>query len=267
MKFTGGENREVVVNHDSVKSFQRFSDALRAAVHGVTFSVSQFDESLWPDLWARVYFFCTEQKLCKSLRPADNIGIQHKYLEECQDEKGFWNEDDYEEVFSDRVLGSDGRVKQDPIHVLVPELLKKGTIGTKDFEPTGLEGLLQMMNPPYTHHNPDLRNRQIIAMMGAGSNRFYRFIVQQVGACPTQMFCSKEASTMKTSTALLCQAAFSQTTLFMAPGSTQAAIDLTKSLTSNTLLLDDLEDKKTRHKLTLLGRLVSSKIVPSAKVH
>ena len=89
MKFTSGEDRDVVVNHDSVKSFQRFSDALRSAVHGVTFSVSQFDESLWPDLWARVYFHCTEQKLCKSLRPADNIGIQHKYLEECEDKKGY----------------------------------------------------------------------------------------------------------------------------------------------------------------------------------
>ena len=37
LKFTGGEDREVVINHTSVGSFQKFSDALRQATFGVTF--------------------------------------------------------------------------------------------------------------------------------------------------------------------------------------------------------------------------------------
>ena len=87
--------------------------------------MKQFDESLWPDHWARIYFHCTEQKTCKNLRPADNIGIQYKYLEEVQEARGYWGNDDYEEVFSDRVLGADGKAKEDPVHVFVPELMKK----------------------------------------------------------------------------------------------------------------------------------------------
>ena len=259
IKFTEGHDREVVINHSAVGSFQKFCDALRNATFGLTFSVNQFDESLWPDLWARVYFHCTEQKICKNLRPADNLGIQYRYLEEMQEEKGYWCDYDYEEVFSDKVLGADGKVKEDPAHVFVPELMKKVKLETKVFEPTGLEGLLEMMNPPYTHHNPEVRVRQVIALMAAGSLRYYRFIVDQTGGCPTMMFASKDPSTMKTTTALLCQKVFSQQNMFMAPGSTQASIDLAKSMSSNTILLDDLENMKTRHKLIMDGYNGASK--------
>ena len=221
--------------------------------------MKQFDESLWPDHWARIYFHCTEQKTCKNLRPADNIGIQYKYLEEVQEARGYWGNDDYEEVFSDRVLGADRKAKEDPVHIFVPELMKKTKFGTRAFEPTGLEGLLEMMNPPYTHHNPEVRKRQIIALMAAGSLCYYRFIVDKTGGCPTMMFASKDPSTMKTTTALLCQKVYSQQNMFMAPGSTQASIDLAKSLSSNTFFLDDLENIKTRHKLIMDGYNGASK--------
>ena len=179
--FTGGEEAEVVINHNSVNSFQRFAEALRLGTHGVIFSYNQFDEALWPDLWARLYYHCTATKICKTLRPADNIGIQYLYLDEVQEKNGSWTERDYEEVYSDRVLGADGQVKtEETIHIFVPELTKRARVGTPVFEPSGLEGFMEMLNPPFTHHNPDLRNRQLLALMAAGPQRYYRFIVNQV---------------------------------------------------------------------------------------
>ena len=166
--------------------------------------------------------------------------------------------EDYEEVFPDKVLGHDGSPKENPIHIFVPEVLKRTKIVTKEFEPTGLEGLLSMMSPPYTHHNQELRNRQIIAAMAAGPMRYYRFIVDQVGACPTLMLASRESSTMKTATAVLCQKMFSQQTI-MAPGSSQASIDLAKAISSNTVFVDDLEQPNTRHKLIMDGYNGASK--------
>ena len=178
--FTGGEEAEVVINHNSVNSFTRFSEMLRLGTHGVIFSYNQFDEALWPDLWARLYYHCTETKICRTLRPADNIGIQFKYLEEVQEKHGHWTDDDYEEVYSDRVLGADGMVKAEPVHIFVPELTKKAKVVTPAFEASGLEGFMEMLNPPFTHHSAEVRNRQLLALMAAGPLRYYRFIVDQV---------------------------------------------------------------------------------------
>lgn len=178
--FTGGEEAEVVINHNCVNTFQRFTEALRLGTHGVIFSANQFDEALWPDLWARLYYHCTETKICRTLRPADNIGIQYMYMYEMQEKNGHWTAKDYEEVYSDRVLGADGEVKEQPIHIFVPELTKKAKVGTPAFESSGLEGFMEMLNPPFTHHNPELRSRQLLALMAAGPQRYYRFIVDQV---------------------------------------------------------------------------------------
>ena len=257
--FTGGEEAEVVINHTTVNSFQRFIEALRLNTHGVIFTYNQFDEALWPDLWARLYYHCTEEKVCKKLRPADNIGIQYKYLDEMEEKNGQWTSADYEEEYSDRVLGSDGEIKESPIHIFVPELAKKAKVGTPAFKASGLKGLMEMMNPPYTHHNQEIRSRQLVALMAAGALRYYRFIVNQVGACPTLLFGSKAPSTCKTATALLCQKVFGFSNLFMAPGTSLPSIELTKSLTSFSVLLDDVENLLMRHKLIMDGYNGASK--------
>ena len=178
--FTEGEETEVVINHNSINTFKTFTEALRLGTHGLIFTFNPFDESLWPDLWSRLYYHCTETKICRTLRPADNIGIQYKFLEEMQESKGHWNDSDYEEVYSDRVLDAMGKEKEKPIHIYVPELTKKAKVLTPAFLASGLEGFMEMLNPPYTHHNPEIRTRQILALMAAGPLRYYRFIVDQV---------------------------------------------------------------------------------------
>ena len=45
----------------------------------------------------------------------------------------------------------------------------------------------------------------------------------------------------------------SDSSLFMAPGSSVAAVDMLKSVTSSTNLLDDIEDVNVRHKIIMDG--------------
>ena len=253
IKFTSGEDRQVVINHKDVSSFSKFMDALMVATHSHPFSFGDFDESLWPDLFNRVYFHCIEKKICKILRPAENIGICYKYLEDIKEKNGFWTKKDYEEVYPDIVIGGDGEIKTDPVHIYVSEVMKKAPVKTSSFTPSGLEGFLEMLNPPFTSSNPELQERQVITLLANASLRYYRFIVDQIGACPTLILGSAEPSTMKTSTLLLCLKMTSDPGRFMAPGSSLASVDLMKTLSSHSVLLDDIEDLSVHHKIIMDG--------------
>ena len=189
----------------------------------------------------------------KQLRPALNSGIQYAYLDAMTETKGNWDEDDYEEVYMDVVLDGYGKIKKDPIHVFVQEVMRKGKISSTPFFPSGVIGFLEMLSPPYTSEDPELRSRQILFIMAASGTRFYRFIIQQIGSCPTLVLGSMEPSTKKTSTAILALKIVSDSALLMAPGSTVAAVDMLKSVTSNSNLLDDIEDVNARHNIIMDG--------------
>ena len=75
----------------------------------------------------------------------------------------------------------------------------------------------------------------------------------QIGECPTLVLRSSEHSTMKTSTLQLCLKNSSDPEMFLAPGSSQASVDLIKSLSSHTVLMDDIEDLRVRHKIIMDG--------------
>ena len=161
-------------------SFQKFMDAIRNTAFGVIFSVGSFDEALWTDFWNRLFFYCTTEGLCECLRPAENMGLQFGYLEEILAKKGSWNEDDYEEVYPDYVLDGQGKKKEKPVHIYVPDMMKKIKVSCTPFEPSGLEGFLEQLLPPYTHKNKDLQERQIVTLLSGATLRYYSFLIDQV---------------------------------------------------------------------------------------
>ena len=61
--------------------------------------------------------------MLKQLPPALNIGTQYRYLEEKKRKRGFWSEEDYEDVYPQCVIGWDGRIKADPVHIFVPDIM------------------------------------------------------------------------------------------------------------------------------------------------
>ena len=122
-------------------------------------------------------FFYESNGITKQLRPALNTGIQHHYLEEQQIKKGYWDEEDFEEVYQDTILDGHGLVKKDSIHILVPEVLKKAKMTSSSVILTGLRGFLEMLEPPYTSDDPAVRFRQVLAILVGVGIRFYRFLI------------------------------------------------------------------------------------------
>ena len=119
--------------------------------------------------------------MLKQLRPALNIGTQYAYLEEKKKERGFWTEEDYEDVYPDVVIGGDGRVKEDPIHIFVPDIMNSTMeMSINSFTSNGLTGYLEMMLPPYTSSDPDLRKTQGITLLSSTGLRYYKHIIDQV---------------------------------------------------------------------------------------
>ena len=137
-------------------------------------------------MFKRIKFHCEQQGMMKQLRPALNIGIQFAFLEEKKKEKGFWTQEDYEEVFPQCVIGGDGKVKDNPVHIFVPEIMSStmDQMSMDHFTTNGFKGYLEMGLPPYTSSDPELRRSQSITLLTCLGLRFYRLIVDQVGIFP-----------------------------------------------------------------------------------
>ena len=133
-------------------------------------------------MFKRIKFDCEQAGLLKQLRPALNIGTQYAYLEERKKERGFWSKEDYEDVFPQCVIGGDGKVKDDPIHMYVPEIMHSTMDATSinSFTCSGIKGYLEMVLPPFSSSDPDLRGAQGITCLAATGLRFYKHIVDQV---------------------------------------------------------------------------------------
>ena len=191
--------------------------------------------------------------MMKSLRPALNIGTQHHYLQEMKLQKGFWCAEDLEDVFPNIVIGGDGQIKTDPIHIFVPDLMQASMdeMVIDAFTCNGLQGYLEMMLPPFTSSNQNLRRSQGITLLTTTGMRYYRHIVNQVGSCPALGLLSREPSTKKTSTVQIGLKQSSDASHFLAPNSSNAAIDLAKSKTSLPVLCDDIESQAQRNKLIM----------------
>ena len=75
------------------------------------------------------------------------------------------------------VYDGQGVVKENPIHVLVPEAFPNKNFRVSDFKPSGLKGFLQNCLPPFTSTSKFRRDQQILVIMGATGQHFYRLIV------------------------------------------------------------------------------------------
>ena len=119
--------------------------------------------------------------MLKQLRPALNIGTQYQYLEEKKKQRGFWTEDDYEDVYPQCVIGGDGLIKKDPIHIFVPDIMSStmDQMSMDSFTCSGIKGYLEMILPPYTSSDPTLRRSQGITLLASTGLRYYRHVVNQ----------------------------------------------------------------------------------------
>ena len=64
--------------------------------------------------------------------------------------------EDVEVVYPDVIQDGRGKVKQDPIHIFVPEIFKNINFGREPLELGGIKSFLKMLLPPYTAKDPRL---------------------------------------------------------------------------------------------------------------
>ena len=86
---------------------------------------------------------------------------------------------------------------------MVPEAFPNKNFRVSDFKPSGLKGFLQNCLPPFTSTSKFRRDQQILVIMGATGQHFYRLIVHNIGHCPCLMLASFEPETQKSTAALV----------------------------------------------------------------
>ena len=90
-----------------------------------------------------------------------------------------------------------GEVLGSPVHVLIPEAYPNKKFRVSDFVPSGLRGYLKMCLPPYTSQSINRRRQQVLVLIGATGQHFYKLIVHNNGSCPSLMLSSYEPETQK----------------------------------------------------------------------
>ena len=125
-----------------------------------------------------------------------------------------------------------GEILENPVNILVPDAFPNKTFRVSEFKPSGLRGFLKNLLPPYTSTSLFRRNQQILSIVGAAGQHFYRLIVHNTGSCPSLMLASNEPETQKSTAALVRLKAVSDPKQFFNLQSSSAAVIEQRSTSS-----------------------------------
>ena len=203
--------------------FAKVKAAIVAQTFGEMILNSTFEANLWSEFVPKLLIDCADTIVHQ--QPARNIGLQWHYLKEKAFEyDGRLQLEHVEIVYRDIVFNGRGEILANPVNILIPEAFPNKTFRVTDFKPSGLRGFLQNLLPPYTSTSLFRRNQQILCIMGAVSQHFYRLIVHNIGACPALMLASYEPETQKSTAALVGLKAVSDPLQFFNLQSSSAAV-------------------------------------------
>ena len=146
--------------------------------------------------------------------------------------------EDIEDVYPGVVFDGNGKPKEDPIHVVVPKLIGF-QLDVPEFDPSGLQGLLEMFLPPYTSEDPQMRKQQVAALVCVLCMHFYRLIIYNIGGCPGLVLGSYEPETLKSSTALIGLKMAGDPSHFLECSSSKESVEVRQTSTTLTTFLDD----------------------------
>ena len=223
----------------AAESFKKFVDAVRSQTWGTELVANDFEAGLWTSIFKRINFECAMNERRKNRRPALNIGIKYQYKE------------DLEVVYPDAVFGKDGLIKDDPLHVFVPDIIDIPYTSDSKIKDGGMKQFLKMLQPPYTCSDPEVRRTQVLSLTAALPISFYGFVVVQANGCPTLSNASKETSTDKTTTNKLALTIYSDPAYFLDQKSSEGSYLKLKSKTSTPIVLDDVESAALKHRINL----------------
>ena len=146
--------------------------------------------------------------------------------------------EDVEDVYPGVTFDGNERVKEDPIHVIIPKLIPIH-MDIAEFESSGLQGLLEMFLPPYTSEDPYMRKQQTVALVCVLVMHFYRLIIYNIDGCPGLILGSFEPETLKSTTARIGLRMAGDPSHFLECSSSKESIEVRQTSTSLTTFLDD----------------------------
>lgn len=107
------------------------------------------------------------------------------------------------------------------------------------FEPSGIQGLLEMLLPPYTLENPVMRMQQTVALVAILVMHFYRLKIYNINGCPGLILGSFEPETLKSTTAQIGLKMAGDPSHFLECSSSKESIEVRQTSTTMTTILDD----------------------------
>ena len=108
---------------DIVGNFKKVMQANRKYSHGVILRNKPFEEKLWSEMMDRYLFENTDIPI---MRPAENVGLQVKYLiERSFDHDDTLAFEDIECVYKNVTFNGLGEIKENPIHTIIEEARPK----------------------------------------------------------------------------------------------------------------------------------------------
>ena len=114
---------EVIWHPDWIANFKKVMQANRKYSHGVILRNKPFDEKLWSEMIDRYLF---EHSNIPTMRPAENVGLQVRYLiEKAYDHDDCLSLDDVECVYKNVTYNGFGEIKINPVHTIIEEAKPK----------------------------------------------------------------------------------------------------------------------------------------------
>ena len=233
-----------------ISSFALFISAVKSRTHGEVIQHASFDSMLWTEMIPKMML---DFPSMPTMRPALNWGIQYRTLVvKAPGNKEKLMREHLELVYPGSIYDGWGKKLEQPVHVVVPELMGNIQCRVDVSEDSGLMGLLERFLPPYTSQDPETRDQQSYGLCACIGIHHYRFIVEYLGGCPGLTFISTEPGTLKTDTAkqgtLLC----GDPGFILTSTSSDPAIEAAQCQASWVTVHDDAESSRGTQK-TLVG--------------
>ena len=220
-------------------SFKKVHETIVRQTHGVLVLQKPINNSVWMEFVQRLLI--DSQGEIFHQRPVANTGFNIQYIEERASKNGGKiRVGDIEVVYGETVYNTDGKVKDKPMSIVVPEAFPHKNLSITPHTPTGLLGYLKLFLPPALSPHIERRSQQQLALMNATVQHFYYFIVKNLGFCPAYMMASIQPEAMKSTVAMVGLKGMGDTKHFLELNSTSAAVDQMRdstSLTTGILLL------------------------------
>jgi hypothetical protein len=216
--------------------------AVKSKTHGEVIQHANFDSLLWIEMIPKIMLDFPDMP---RMKPALNWGLQYRTLvAKAPGDKEKLMREHLEVIYPSAVYDGWGRRPEQPVHVVVPELMGNIQCRVASSEDSGLMGFLERFLPPFTSPDPETRDQQAYGLCAFIGIHNYRLMIDYIDGCPGLTFISTEPGTMKTSTSKQGTLLGGDPGFILTSNSSDPAIEAAQCQASWVTVHDDAENSK-----------------------